>query len=530
MDLAFMAEIFVKLLEGVPLTLKLAFSRSRSAPILALVLALMRMSGVAALDWLARGYVFVFRGTPLLVQIFLIYYGLGQFRPTLQELGVWWFFREPYWCALTRADAQHRGLCERDHPRRPAGGAACPGRGGPRLRHVAASCCSAASSSRSRSGRRSPAYGSEIILMVKATSLASIITMMEVTGIAHKLISQTFRAVEIFICAGAIYLILNFLVTRVIHGLEWWLSPHLRQPPEVAAAGGGGACMTAPSPAPAAVAIRDLRKSFGPLEVLKGVSMSAADGEVISILGASGSGKSTMLRCINMLEVPDAGEIAIGGETIALEKDRRGRMRAGRRRPGRPHPHRSVAMVFQSFNLWSHMTVLENVIEAPVHVQKRPRAECRRRGRGAPRQGRHRREAQPLPVPSLRRPAAARRDRPRARHAPAGDAVRRADLGARPRARRRGPARHARARRGRPHHAGRHPRDGLRPRRVEPRRVPASGRRRGGRPAGQVFGAPKSERFRQFISSGAEPLPEGEVEAARKRRPGEGLRSHRDRP
>jgi len=69
--------------------------------------------------------------------------------------------------------------------------------------------------------------------MVKATSLASIITMMEVTGIAHKLISQTFRAVEIFICAGAIYLILNFLVTRAIQGLEWWLSPHLRQPPEV---------------------------------------------------------------------------------------------------------------------------------------------------------------------------------------------------------------------------------------------------------------------------------------------------------
>ena len=74
-----------------------------------------------------------------------------------------------------------------------------------------------------------PAYGNEIILMVKATSLASIITMMEVTGIAHKLISQTFRAVEIFIVAGAIYLVLNFLVTRAIMALEWWLSPHLRR-------------------------------------------------------------------------------------------------------------------------------------------------------------------------------------------------------------------------------------------------------------------------------------------------------------
>jgi octopine/nopaline transport system permease protein len=80
-----------------------------------------------------------------------------------------------------------------------------------------------------------PAYGNEIILMVKATSLASIITLMELTGIAHKLISQTFRAVEIFIVAGAIYLLLNFLVTRAIQLLEWWLSPHLRGAPVVAA-------------------------------------------------------------------------------------------------------------------------------------------------------------------------------------------------------------------------------------------------------------------------------------------------------
>ena len=132
--------------------------------------------------------------------------------------------------------------------------------------------------------------------------------------------------------------------------------------------------MTASS-APPAVAIRNLSKRFGALEVLKGVSLSAGDGEVISILGASGSGKSTMLRCINMLEVPDGGEVAIGGEVIALRKDRRGRMGpADRAQVDRIRS--KVAMVFQSFNLWSHMTVLENVIEAPVHVQKRPRAEA----------------------------------------------------------------------------------------------------------------------------------------------------------
>ena len=125
---------------------------------------------------------------------------------------------------------------------------------------------------------------------------------------------------------------------------------------------------------PAAVSIHDLRKSFGSLEVLKGVSLSAREGDVISILGASGSGKSTMLRCINMLEVPDSGEIQIGGEAIKLRKGRHGMEPADRRQVDRIRSR--VAMVFQSFNLWSHMTILENVIEAPVHVQKRPRAEC----------------------------------------------------------------------------------------------------------------------------------------------------------
>jgi len=126
--------------------------------------------------------------------------------------------------------------------------------------------------------------------------------------------------------------------------------------------------------AAAAVSVANLRKSFGNLEVLKGVSLSAREGDVISILGASGSGKSTMLRCINMLEVPDSGEIRIGGETIGLRQSRKGMVPADQRQVDRIRSR--VAMVFQSFNLWSHLTILENVIEAPIHVQKRPRHEC----------------------------------------------------------------------------------------------------------------------------------------------------------
>ena len=123
-----------------------------------------------------------------------------------------------------------------------------------------------------------------------------------------------------------------------------------------------------------AVFVSNLRKSFGALEVLKGVSLQAQDGEVVSILGSSGSGKSTMLRCINMLDVPDSGEIAIAGEVIGLRKGRHATAPADMHQVNRIRA--KVGMFFQSFSLWSHMTILENVIEAPIHVQKRPRAEC----------------------------------------------------------------------------------------------------------------------------------------------------------
>lgn len=122
-----------------------------------------------------------------------------------------------------------------------------------------------------------------------------------------------------------------------------------------------------------ALSVEDLHKSFGEIPVLKGISLTAFKGDVISVLGSSGSGKSTLLRCINFLEMPDRGKITVCGEEVLLEKNRKGK--------NRPRDIRQVerirtklAMVFQQFNLWSHMTILENVIEAPIHVLKIPRA------------------------------------------------------------------------------------------------------------------------------------------------------------
>ena len=124
-----------------------------------------------------------------------------------------------------------------------------------------------------------------------------------------------------------------------------------------------------------AVVVEGLRKSFGGVEVLKGVSLTARLGDVVSILGASGSGKSTFLRCLNLLETPDSGTVTVAGETIAMKRGRNGKaMPADRRQVERIRAE--LGMVFQGFNLWSHRTVLENVIEAPIHVQRRPKAEC----------------------------------------------------------------------------------------------------------------------------------------------------------
>jgi arginine/ornithine transport system ATP-binding protein len=119
----------------------------------------------------------------------------------------------------------------------------------------------------------------------------------------------------------------------------------------------------------------DIHKRFGKNEVLKGVSVQARSRDVISMIGSSGSGKSTFLRCLNLLEAPNAGRIAVGGEALDLVPDRHGALKA--RDPAQLQRLRSqVAMVFQHFNLWAHMTALENVIEAPIQVLGLSRAQA----------------------------------------------------------------------------------------------------------------------------------------------------------
>ncbi len=119
----------------------------------------------------------------------------------------------------------------------------------------------------------------------------------------------------------------------------------------------------------------DIRKSYGSHEVLKGISLSAQAGDVISIIGSSGSGKSTFLRCMNLLERPQHGRIVVAGEELKLVTAKDGMLKAADEKQLQ-RARAKLAMVFQHFNLWSHLTVLENVIEAPMHVLGRAKAEA----------------------------------------------------------------------------------------------------------------------------------------------------------
>ncbi|SHI59968.1 ABC transporter ATP-binding protein [Wenxinia saemankumensis] len=128
------------------------------------------------------------------------------------------------------------------------------------------------------------------------------------------------------------------------------------------------------------IEIRDLHKSYGQLEVLKGVDIAAPRGHVVSLIGSSGSGKSTLLRCANLLEDSQQGEILFKGEPVAWRGTGAGRHPADRAQVVRIRTQ--LSMVFQQFNLWAHMTILQNVMEAPVTVLGRDRAEVEDRARG----------------------------------------------------------------------------------------------------------------------------------------------------
>ncbi|MCB8882147.1 ABC transporter permease subunit [Acidisoma cellulosilytica] len=222
MDIHFLLGLIPTLLSGLPLTLELTVFSLLGGGVIALLLNGLRAGSIVGAR-VADFYVFLFRGSPLLLQIFLIYYAPGQFS-FIRHSFVWPFLREPYVCALLALmlnDAAYTSEIIRAGLRAAPRGAieaAVVGGMSPltRLRRVILPLAFR---------QALPAYGIEITGMLKSTSLASVVTLMDVTGIASAEVSQTYRAIEVFLTAAVIYLVLVTLVTYGVQRLEGWLSP-----------------------------------------------------------------------------------------------------------------------------------------------------------------------------------------------------------------------------------------------------------------------------------------------------------------
>ena len=218
MDFELMINSFPKLLNATVITLKLLSASLFFGLFIGLLFAVLRMNKNPIINKFSYGYSYVFRGTPLLVQIFIIYYGLGQieyFRSTV----LWVIFKEPYWCAII-AFALNTGAYTSEILRS-AFQTIKPGfiEAGKSL-GISSRIIFYKIQIPIAIKQSLPAYGNEIILMLKGTSLASTVTLMDLTGVAKYIISTTFRPIEVFIVAGSIYLFMTFLVHNLIKYLE----------------------------------------------------------------------------------------------------------------------------------------------------------------------------------------------------------------------------------------------------------------------------------------------------------------------
>ena len=218
MDIDLMITSFPKLLAATVVTLKLLSASLFFGLFVGLLFAVLRMNKNPIINKFAYGYSYVFRGTPLLVQIFIIYFGLGQIE-SLRSSFLWIILKEPYWCAII-AFALNTGaytseiLWSAFQTIKPGFIEAGKSLG------ISSKIIFYKIQIPIAIKQSLPAYGNEIILMLKGTSLASTVTLMDLTGVAKYIISTTFKPIEVFIVAGGIYLFMTFIIHNVIKYLE----------------------------------------------------------------------------------------------------------------------------------------------------------------------------------------------------------------------------------------------------------------------------------------------------------------------
>ena len=218
MRLELMYESFFKIVEGIPLTLQVVSISTILGIFLAVAVALMRISGNRLMSLPAYYFVYLIRGTPLLLQLYFVYYGLSQFE-AIRESILWPILKEPYWCGIITLTIS-TGAYSSEIIR---GGILSVSKN-----YIEASGALGLSQIKTfmlitlpiTVRQALPAYGNELILMVKASSLISIVTLMEITGIARTIISKTYAPVEIFLVAGSIYLVINFIIVIFVNLAE----------------------------------------------------------------------------------------------------------------------------------------------------------------------------------------------------------------------------------------------------------------------------------------------------------------------
>jgi polar amino acid transport system permease protein len=366
------------LLDGALTAVEIAALAMVGGVMLGLVLALMRLSTLPPIHGTAWLYIWFIRGTPLILQLVFLYDALpvvGIKLDSFTTAVVGFMLNE----AAFSAEIIRGGILSVD--RRQSLAAASFGMG-PflTLRRIILPQAMRAIL---------PGMANQTISMIKGTSIASVIFVNELTFRAQQIVGQNFKFFTVFAAAGIIYLILTSGVAVAQFYLEkfYSLEASKRTPAKAVPAGAAAAGGDSGAPSPTAwmdslqasrtessapdqpfVLCRNVQKSYGDKEILRGIDLFVRRGEVVVLMGPSGSGKSTLLRLVNHLEPLDWGEITVDGQYVGYQKNQIGDGVKPTRNVAKARADARIGMVFQHFNLFDHLTALENIMEAPIHV------------------------------------------------------------------------------------------------------------------------------------------------------------------
>jgi polar amino acid transport system permease protein len=367
------------LLDGALTAIEIAALAMVGGTILGLVLALMRLSALAPVNGAAWFYIWFMRGTPLILQLVFLYDALplvGIKLDSFTTAVVGFTLNEAAFCA----EIIRGGILSVDRKQSLAAASFGMGRFLTLRRIILPQAMRAIL----------PGMANQTISMIKGTSIASVIFVNELTFRSQQIVGQNFKFFTVFAAAGIIYLIMTSVVAMAQFYLERHFNPEAVRKsragavPAKEATDGAGSGMPPESsmawmdtlrgsPADGSarnepfVICRNVQKSYGDKEILRGIDLTVQRGEVVVLMGPSGSGKSTLLRLVNHLEALDWGEITVDGKYVGYKKAIGDGLKPIRN-VAKARADARIGMVFQHFNLFDHLTALENIMEAPIHV------------------------------------------------------------------------------------------------------------------------------------------------------------------